>query len=58
MRRTAALLVLALGAFGCAKVESLSEPLPEFEVQNLDGATVSPATLRGKPTLINFWSPQ
>lgn len=48
--------VLVAGA--CARVESVDRPLPAFEVQTIDGALVSNADLRGKPTLINFWSPQ
>jgi len=28
---------------------------PDFQLQNLDGQTVSLGSLRGKPVLINFW---
>ena len=29
---------------------------PDFQLQNLDGQTVSLSELRGKPVLINFWA--
>ena len=29
---------------------------PDFQLQNLDGQTVSLSNLRGKPVLINFWA--
>jgi len=29
---------------------------PDFQLQNLDGQTVSLGNLRGKPVLINFWA--
>ncbi|MES2458681.1 MAG: TlpA disulfide reductase family protein [Bacteroidota bacterium] len=34
----------------------LNKPLPEFELTDLNGETISSATLRGRPTLINFWN--
>ncbi len=32
------------------------EPVPEFTLQDLHGQTVSPAQLRGKVILLNFWA--
>ncbi len=32
-------------------------PAPEFTLPQLDGAPLSSASLRGKPTLIAFWAP-
>ncbi len=29
---------------------------PDFQLQNLDGQTISLGNLRGKPVLINFWA--
>ena len=45
-------LVMAGCSPGSAQV---GEPAPDFELQNLDGETVSLSELRGKPVLINFW---
>ena len=32
------------------------EPVPEFNLQDLDGQTISPAHWRGKVILLNFWA--
>jgi thiol-disulfide isomerase/thioredoxin len=34
----------------------LNKPLPEFELTDLNGKTMSSPSLQGKPTLINFWN--
>lgn len=34
----------------------LNKPLPAFELTDLNGKTISSASLKGKPTLINFWN--
>jgi len=34
----------------------LDKPLPAFELTDLNGKTISSASLKGKPTLINFWN--
>ncbi len=36
---------------------SIGEPVPEFSIAAVNGETVSSADLRGKPTLLTFWSP-
>ncbi len=32
------------------------QPMPDFTVKTLDGRTVTPAALRGKVAIINFWA--
>ncbi len=34
----------------------VGNPAPDFQLQNLDGQTVSLGNLQGKPLLINFWA--
>ena len=34
----------------------LGKPLPDFELQDLDGATVRTADLRGHPLIVNIWA--
>ncbi len=58
MRSAPAIGLVALLAAACAKVENVDQPVPPFEVRNLEGALVSSVGIQGKPTLINFWSPQ
>jgi len=55
------ILTLVLLVTGCSTgSESLGaqvgEPAPDFQLQNLDGQTVSLGNLRGKAVLINFWA--
>ena len=40
-------------AFG---VTSLNQAAPDFRVTTLDGSPVTPASLRGKVVLLNFWA--
>ena len=54
-------LTLVLLLAGCsAGSESLGARVgnlaPDFQLQNLDGQTVSLSDFRGKPVLINFWA--
>jgi len=35
---------------------SVSNLAPDFQLQNLDGQTISLSELQGKPVLINFWA--
>ena len=55
------ILTLVLLVTGCSTgSESLGarvgEPAPDFQLQSLDGQTVSLGNLQGKPVLINFWA--
>ena len=34
----------------------LGDPVPEFSVRTLDGATVTDASLAGKAIIVNFWN--
>ncbi|HSP18822.1 MAG TPA: hypothetical protein VLQ79_04865 [Myxococcaceae bacterium] len=56
MRRLPVLLLLLLGA-GCQRSYT-PRPLPEsFSARRLDGASVTPQTMRGRPWLVNLWMP-
>jgi len=56
------LLVLTSGlvAIGCISTSTqgveAGDRAPDFQLQNLDGQTVSLGNLQGKPVLINFWA--
>lgn len=34
----------------------IGQPLPDFTLTTLDGATLSSADLRGRPLIVNFWA--
>lgn len=34
----------------------VGQPAPDFSLQTIDGQTVSLASLRGRPVIINFWA--
>ncbi len=38
-----------------AQTPQVGNLAPDFQLQNLDGQTVSLGNLRGRPVLINFW---
>lgn len=54
------LLVLFASRFGTNPHEIPTvlqgKPAPRFALQTLDGKTITSESLRGKPTLINFWA--
>jgi len=56
------LLVVVLAATGCSgdsdsgQVPAPGKPAPDFQLQSLDGQTISLSELRGRPVLINFWA--
>jgi hypothetical protein len=56
MRRLPALLLFLLGA-ACQRSYT-PRPLPEsFSARRLDGSSVTAATMRGRPWLVNLWMP-
>lgn len=55
------ILTAGLSATGCASGSEPTEavvgqPAPNFELQSLDGQSVSLKDFKGKPVLINFWA--
>jgi len=55
------ILVLALLLAGCSAgseplVAHPGEPAPDFQLQSLDGESVSLSELQGSPVMLNFWA--
>ncbi len=58
------ILTLVLLLAGCStgsepsapSVARAGEPAPDFQLENLDGQSISLSDFRGKPVLINFWA--
>jgi len=56
------LIVLTLGLLvtGCSggtgQAAAIGKSAPDFELQNLDGQSISLSSFQGKPVLINFWA--
>jgi thiol-disulfide isomerase/thioredoxin len=63
-KRLIAILVMILTSglliIGCATssepIAAVSEAAPDFQLQNLDGQSITLSDLKGKPVLINFWA--
>jgi len=51
----AVLLILAAIAIGAA-LTLRAQPAPVLSGQTISGAAIDPATLKGKPYLVNFWA--
>lgn len=51
----AVLLILAAIAIGAALMLR-AQPAPVLSGQTISGAAIDPATLKGKPYLVNFWA--
>jgi thiol-disulfide isomerase/thioredoxin len=49
-------LVMAGCSPSSAQGVEAGNPAPDFQLQSLDGQTVSLGNLQGKPVLINFWA--
>jgi len=43
-------------AVGSEPTATVGKAAPDFELQNLDGQSISLSSLKGKPVLINFWA--
>ena len=41
---------------GSEPIATVGEAAPNFELQNLDGQSISLSSLKGKPVLVNFWA--
>jgi len=56
------ILVSGLVVAGCSSstapspVLQAGSPAPDFQLQSLDGQTVSLSSLRGRPLMLNFWA--
>ena len=53
---TAGLLITGCTADSESSVATVGEAAPNFELQNLDGQSISLSSLKGSPVLINFWA--
>jgi len=54
----AVILVLGLVITACSEPAEVQvgQPAPNFQLQNLDGQSISLSDFKGKPVLINFWA--
>jgi len=52
---TSGLLITGCAA-GSEPIATVGEAAPNFELQNLDGQSISLSSLKGKPVLVNFWA--
>jgi peroxiredoxin len=52
---TSGLLITGCSA-GSEPTATVGKAAPDFELQNLDGQSISLSDLKGKPVLINFWA--
>ena len=52
---TTGLLITGCTA-GSEPIATVGEAAPDFELQNLDGQSISLSNLKGKPVLVNFWA--
>jgi len=52
---TTGLLIIGCTA-GSEPTATVGKAAPDFELQNLDGQSISLSDLKGKPVLVNFWA--
>ena len=54
------ILTLGLVITACSEPAEarVGQPAPNFQLQNLDGQSISLSDFKGKPVLINFWATQ
>ncbi len=53
---TTGLLITGCAGDSESSVATVGKPAPNFELQNLDGQSISLSSLKGKPVLVNFWA--
>ena len=53
---TLGLVVTVCSACSEPSEARVGQPAPDFQLQNLDGQSISLNDLKGKPVLLNFWS--
>jgi len=58
---TGALVAMVLTQSGTNAAQSgpvrAGRPAPDFTVKTFDGQSIALSSLKGKPVLVNFWSP-
>jgi len=50
------LLITGCSADSEPSTATIGKPAPNFQLQNLDGQSISLNDLKGKPVLVNFWA--
>lgn len=50
------LLIAGCGSDSSSPAAVVGNPAPDFQLPDLDGQTISPNDLKGKPILLNFWA--
>ena len=53
---TSRLLITGCSAGSEPSIATVGKAAPDFELQNLDGQSISLSDLKGKPVLVNFWA--
>ena len=53
---TTGLLITGCAADSESSVATVGKAAPNFELQNLDGQSISLSSLKGRPVLVNFWA--
>ena len=53
---TSGLLITGCAAGSEPSIATVGKAAPNFQLQNLDGQSISLSELKGKPVLVNFWA--